>query len=188
MNFQSKHKSFHSRKCIWKYPLRNCGHFVQGETSGWGSDHTCDVSAKPGCDFDSNLKMDMQITKACQIAYYHLHNIRRIRKFLSQEATCTIFTCIHYKPDWLLQQFDEWTTRESHQETPACAKHSCQTSFQSEEIWLHNSCTRYASLASSQIPDWIQNTVDRLQRTSWQGTYLHPRNDHPIKNSLPGYA
>ena len=34
--------------------------------------------------------MDMQITKACQIAYYHLHNIRRIRKFLSQEATCTI--------------------------------------------------------------------------------------------------
>ena len=32
-----------------------------------------------------------------------------------------------------------------------------------------------------QIPAWIQNTVDRLQRTSWQGTYLHPRNDHPIK-------
>ena len=83
--------------------------------------------------------------------------------------------------DWLLQQFDEWTTGESHQETAAGAKHSCQTSFQSEEIWSHNSCTRYASLASSQIPDWIQNTVDRLQRTSWQGTYLHPRNDLPIK-------
>ena len=116
-----------------------------------------------GVIFDSNLKMDMQITKACHNAYYHLHNIRRIRKFLSQEATCTIIT------------------RESHQETPACAKHSCQTSFQSEEIWSHNSCTRYPSLASSQIPDWIQNSVDRLQRTSWQGTYLHPRNDHPIK-------
>ena len=40
---------------------------------------------------------------------------------------------------------------------------------------------RYALLASSQIPDWIQNTVDHLQRTSWQGTYLHPRNDYPIK-------
>ena len=57
---------------------------------GWGSDHTLDVSAKPGWDFDSNLKMDMQITKAWQNAYYHLHNIRIIRKFLSQEATCTI--------------------------------------------------------------------------------------------------
>ena len=71
--------------------------------------------------------------------------------------------------------------RISQQVTPACAKHSCQTSFQSGEIWSHNSCTRYASLASSQIPDWIQNTVDCLQRTSWQGTNLHPRNDHPIK-------
>ena len=40
--------------------------------------------------FDSNLKIDMQITKTCQNGYYHLHNIRRIRKFLSQEATCTI--------------------------------------------------------------------------------------------------
>ena len=92
------------------------------------------------------------------------------------------YTCIYYKPDWLLQQFNEWTTGESHQETQACAKHSCKTSFQSGEIWSHNFCTRYASLASSQIPDWIQNTVDRLQRTSWQGTYLHPINDHPIKN------
>ena len=43
-----------------------------------------------GVIFDSSLKTDMQITKACQNAYYHLHNIRRIRKFLSQEATCTI--------------------------------------------------------------------------------------------------
>ena len=34
--------------------------------------------------------MDMQITKAYQNANYHLHNVRRIRKFLSQEATRTI--------------------------------------------------------------------------------------------------
>ena len=91
------------------------------------------------------------------------------------------YTCICHKPDWLLQQFDEWTTRESHQETTVCAKHSCQTSFQSKEMWSHNSCTRYASLASSQIPDWIQNTVDHLQGAPWQGTYLHPRNNRPIK-------
>ena len=48
------------------------------------------------------------------------------------------------------------------------------------EIWSHNSCTRYALLASSQVLNWIQNTDDRLQRTSWQGTYLHPRNEPPI--------
>ena len=43
-----------------------------------------------GAIFDSILKMDMQITKACQNVYNHLHNIARIRKFLSQEATCMI--------------------------------------------------------------------------------------------------
>ena len=58
----------------------------------------------------------------------------------------------------------------SRKETTVCAKHSFQTSFQSEEIWLHNSCTCYALLASSKIPDWIQNTVDGLQRTSRQDT------------------
>ena len=34
--------------------------------------------------------MDMQITKAYQNAYFHLHNIRRIRKFPRQEATSTV--------------------------------------------------------------------------------------------------
>ena len=43
-----------------------------------------------GVTFDSNLKIDMQITKACQNAYYHLYNIRSFRKCLSQDATCTI--------------------------------------------------------------------------------------------------
>ena len=43
-----------------------------------------------GVIFDSKLKMDIHITKACKTAYFHLHNIRRIRKFLSQEAMCTI--------------------------------------------------------------------------------------------------
>ena len=57
-----------------------------------GSDEIAPVTSvrNLGVIFDSNLKMDMHISKACQTAYYHLHNIRRIRKFLSQEATCTI--------------------------------------------------------------------------------------------------
>ena len=43
-----------------------------------------------GVIFDSNLKMDQHITKACKSAYYHLHNIRRIRKYLTEDATCTV--------------------------------------------------------------------------------------------------
>ena len=33
MKFESKYKTFRSRKCIWKYRLRNGGHFVQREMS-----------------------------------------------------------------------------------------------------------------------------------------------------------
>ena len=71
-----------------------------------GEDHITPVTSvrNLGVIFYSNLKMDMQITKACQNAYYHLHNIRRIRKFLSQEATCAI---IHA---FITSQIDYWNS------------------------------------------------------------------------------
>ena len=31
VKLESKYKTFHSRKCIWKYRMRNGGHFVQGK-------------------------------------------------------------------------------------------------------------------------------------------------------------
>jgi len=36
-----------------------------------------------GCWFDTQLKMDAHINKCCRAAFFHLFNIRRIRKFLS---------------------------------------------------------------------------------------------------------
>ena len=33
VKFQSKYKTFHSRKCIWKYRLPNGGHIIQGKMS-----------------------------------------------------------------------------------------------------------------------------------------------------------
>ena len=40
-----------------------------------------------GSWFDSNFKMTTQINKICQSVFYHLHNIRQIRKFLSTDNT-----------------------------------------------------------------------------------------------------
>ena len=40
-----------------------------------------------GCWFDGELKMDTQINSICKTAFFHLYNIRRIRKFLSFECT-----------------------------------------------------------------------------------------------------
>ena len=39
-----------------------------------------------GCWFDTQLKMDCHINKICKAAFFHLYNIRRIRKFLNYET------------------------------------------------------------------------------------------------------
>jgi len=53
-----------------------------------------DVSVAPvavarnlGTWFDTNLRQVTHITNPCKAAFYHLHNIRRIRKFLTVEPT-----------------------------------------------------------------------------------------------------
>ena len=43
-----------------------------------------------GSWFDSQLTMSSHINKLCSVAFYHLCNIRRIRKYLSQETAGTL--------------------------------------------------------------------------------------------------
>ena len=43
-----------------------------------------------GASFDERLSMTTHITKLCCASFYHLHNIRRIRKYLSQDAAETL--------------------------------------------------------------------------------------------------
>lgn len=40
-----------------------------------------------GSWFDDHFKMTEQINRTCQSVYYHLHNIRRIMKFLTPAST-----------------------------------------------------------------------------------------------------
>ena len=42
-----------------------------------------------GVWFDNKMSMSNHITKACVSAFFHLHNIRRIKKYLSRESLCT---------------------------------------------------------------------------------------------------
>ena len=39
-----------------------------------------------GCWFDSQMNLNTHITKCCNASFYHLFNIRRIRKFLNKET------------------------------------------------------------------------------------------------------
>lgn len=43
-----------------------------------------------GAWFDDQLTMAVHITKICSAAFYHLHNIRRIRKHLSMDSAATL--------------------------------------------------------------------------------------------------
>ena len=68
------------------------------------------VARNLGTWFDTNLSLVTHITKTCKAAFYHLHNIRRIRKFLTVESakvlvhafimgliTATVFSMV-YRP------------------------------------------------------------------------------------------
>ena len=54
-----------------------------------GSTDVCPVTVARnlGSWFDEQLTMSTHISKLCGFAFYHLHNIKRIRKYLSREST-----------------------------------------------------------------------------------------------------
>ena len=54
-----------------------------------------------GVWLDPSLTMNTHINKTCSIAFYHLYNLRRIRKYLSQESVeILIHTLIYRRIDY----------------------------------------------------------------------------------------
>ena len=54
-----------------------------------------------GSWFDSKLNMSQHINKTCSSAFFHLYNIRRIRKFLTrQDVECLVHALISSKIDY----------------------------------------------------------------------------------------
>ena len=63
------------------------------------------VNTKPvvrnlGSWFDSQLSMSTHISKLCSSAFFHLHNITRIRKFLSPVETKSLVHAFVNKPEY----------------------------------------------------------------------------------------
>ena len=64
-----------------------------------------------GTWFDSNLNLQEQIHQTCKSGFFHLYNIRRIRKYLSQESASTLVHAFIIGPILrLLQQPSIWFT------------------------------------------------------------------------------
>ena len=54
-----------------------------------------------GCWLDNQLKLNSHINRLCKSAFFHLYNIRKIRKFLSRETTqilvnALVTSCLDY--------------------------------------------------------------------------------------------
>ena len=59
------------------------------------------VAKNLGSWFDSKLNMSQHINKTCSSAFFHLYNIRRIRKYLTrQDAECLVHALISSKIDY----------------------------------------------------------------------------------------
>ena len=52
------------------------------------------------CWFDSQMKFNTRITKSCNAAFFHIFNIRRIRKFLSEDTTRTVNAFVTSRLDY----------------------------------------------------------------------------------------
>ena len=53
-----------------------------------------------GAWFDNKLSMSTHVTKICNAAFYHLHNIRRIRKYFSRDSLTLIHAFITSRLDY----------------------------------------------------------------------------------------
>jgi len=55
-----------------------------------GDIYPCSCVRNLGAWFDNKLSIPMHATKICNAAFYHLHNIRRIEKYLSPDSLLTL--------------------------------------------------------------------------------------------------
>ena len=60
---------------------------INNITAGESVVNTKQIVTNLGSWFDSQLSISTHISKLCSSAFFHLHNIRRIRKFLSPVET-----------------------------------------------------------------------------------------------------
>ena len=77
-----------------------------------------------GVWLDSHLKFDVHITKTCSTAYYFLHNIRRIRKYLTHHTTqILVHAQVIGRIDYCMQFFVLWSSKNSDEEIAKSTEH-----------------------------------------------------------------
>ena len=124
-----------------------------------------------GAWFDSMLSMGTHINKVCSSGFYYLHNLRRIRKYLSQDCLVTL---IHA---FVTGRLDYW-----HSFTyglPQCQISKLQrvqnavARIALDLILPYNPCTATTSIAACRKANAIQDPASHFQGYSRSLPSLH---------------
>ena len=107
-----------------------------------------------------------------------------MRKFLSHDATCTILHA------FITSQIDYSNSLMNRLPNNHIKKLQRVQNTAAGLVSNLRKCNRITPVLFTL--QWLpvkyrigfKNIVDHLQQTSWQNTWLHPRNDHPIKEQI----
>lgn len=137
-----------------------------GDSTIIPSKHVCDL----GFIFDSTMKLEVHIKQVCRIAYFNLHNIFRLRRYLDADTLKTLVNwsvtsrldygngLLHGVSDKLLQQLQVVQNTAARLITKA------------PEICPCHPVSRTAPLAASEISCQIQDLAYNLQVPTWSGS------------------
>ena len=111
---------------------------------------------------DSHLKLDTHITKICNAAYHHQHNISRIQKYITHEFTWTLVHAVVI--GWM-------TTATTFIIVPSNIQiHKLQRVQNMAARLVSNSSCYCHIMPVLQELNWLRGYI---QDHSWTGTYLY---------------
>ena len=124
-----------------------------------------------GTWFNDTFDMSQHVTNLCSASFFQLHNIRRIRKYLTQEAaatlahsfvTCRIDYCnslLYGLPDYQLAKLQS-------------VQNSAARLVYRESKFLHSTIEE-TTLAPHNIQDQVQNSTFNVQGRKWLSSILY---------------
>ena len=101
-----------------------------------------------GCWFDGQLKMDTQINSICKTAFFHLYNIRRIKKFLNFECTKILVNAFVTSRLDFCNSLPVWIAQEPAIQTKESPKCGRSPNPQCRWFRTYHSITVHAALAT----------------------------------------
>ena len=96
--------------------------------------------------------MSIHVSKLCASAFYHLHNIGHIRKFLSVDATKALVHAFAH-PRRLLQQSFIWSACHTNQQSATCFKCCCEAGMSRAALLSRYILFARAALATGKTAD-----------------------------------